>query len=115
MTPERSNREIPEWARQERQHDLAWIGENLNRLWPIAYAAFKLLGRGAIAVDITAQQPGGGHPFGYIRQAVIDSGNDEDMQRMVQAYDPTQELVTILLKADNRTSTYRVGMRRRSA
>jgi len=46
MTPE--NRNIPDWARLERQADLAWIGENLDVFWRTATAAFEDAGREAI-------------------------------------------------------------------
>jgi hypothetical protein len=116
MTPEqRHDPGLPDWARRERQGDLVWISENLDVFWPIAQVAFVDAGRGAIVVDMTSQ-PGGkskGHPFGYFPQAVVETGDDEDIKRMVRAYDPAQELVIMLMKSENRTSTYRVGTRPR--
>ncbi len=40
MTPERKSDDFPDWARQERQADLEWIGENLKQFWPAARAGF---------------------------------------------------------------------------
>ena len=109
MTPE--NRDIPGWARREREGDLGWIAENLYVFSGIASVAFEDEGRGAIVVDTTIQpMPGAGNPFGYFPQELIEGQDDEDITRMVAEYDPTQEFVVVLLKSDDRTSTYRVGI-----
>ena len=67
MTAE--NDKFPEWAREEREHDFEWIGDNLHIFWPAATDAYVHTGRGTIIVD-TTQQPeeGLGHPFGYFAQ-----------------------------------------------
>lgn len=119
MTPERNEGGLPDWARRERQRDLEWVSDNLHVFWPVAQAAFAEQGRGAIVVDttITARPAGkgsGGNPFGYFPQATFESDDDEDIKRMVRAYDPTQELVIVLIKSDNRVSMYRVATRLRS-
>ena len=108
MTPE--NREIPDWAHRERQADLAWIQENLDVFWAAATVAFEGAGRGAVVVDTTLEPiPGAGNPFGYFSQEQLEDQADEDTKRMAAEYDPTHEFVLLLLKSDNRTSTYRVG------
>jgi hypothetical protein len=107
MTPE--NLQIPDWARQERQADLAWIAENLDTFWTAATRAFQDVGVGAIVVDTTSQPiPDAGHPFGYFSQEQIEQQANEDTRRMVSEYDPEHEFVVVLLKADERISTYRV-------
>lgn len=104
MTPE-----MPDWARRERQRDMQWISENLHVFVPAAKAAFQETGRGAFIVDTTKQPvPGKGNPFGYFPQAVIETGDDENMKRMVREYNPQEELVLVLLKPKARTSTYRM-------
>ena len=109
MTPE--HRDIPDWARRERQGDLGWIAENLDVFSAIAFVAFEDEGRGAIVIDVTSQPvPGAGHPFGYFAQETIERQDDDDITRIVAEYDPTQEFVVVLLKPQNRTSTYRVGI-----
>jgi len=108
MTPEHHN--IPDWARQERQADLDWIKENLDVFWASATLAFDGAGRGAVFVDTTIEPlPGAGHPFAYFDQEQVEEFGCEDTRRMVVEYDPTHELVLVLLKSDDRTSTYRVG------
>ena len=108
MTPE--NRSIPDWAHQERQTDLDWIRENLDRFRSTATSAFVAAGRGAIFVDTTIEPvPGAGHPFAYLVQEQVDELGYEDTKRIVIEYDPVQELVVVLLKSDDRISTYRVG------
>lgn len=108
--PEGEPRYIPEWAQRERSQDLAWIRENLHIFWPVAQAAYAELGRGAIMVDTTVQPTGKGHPFGYLPQVQIEELGGEDEIRMVSAYDPGWELVTIMLKELERVSSYRVGL-----
>lgn len=67
MTSE--NPKSPDWAHQERQADLDWIGENLPIFWTAATLAFEDAGRGAIVVDTTVQPiPGAEQPVGYFSQ-----------------------------------------------
>jgi hypothetical protein len=109
MTPE--NRDIPDWAHQERQGDFDWLRENLDAFWATATAAFEDAGRGAMVVDTTLQPvPGTGHPFAYFPQDQVEEQGDEDTRRMVAEYDPIQEFVVVLLKPGDRVSTYRVSV-----
>ena len=103
-------RHIPDWAQRERGADLAWIRENLHVLWPMARQAYDEAGRGAIVVDTTIRPAGLGHPFGYFPREMVEEYGNEDTLRMVLEYDPTREMVTVLLKTANRSSTYRVGV-----
>ena len=110
MSPEK--RQIPDWARRERQRDMEWIRENLFIFWPAATAAYVKQGRGAIVVDTTSQPiRGKGNPFGYFPQAMIEARDDEDAKRMVREYDPDWEFVLVMLKPRDRASTYRVQAR----
>jgi hypothetical protein len=102
-------RDIPDWAKRERQQDLNWISGNLDVFEVAARMAYEGTGRGAIFVDTTIQPlPDRGHPFAYFSQAQIEEDNDEDIKRMVKKYDPGEEFVLVLLKAGDRTSTYRI-------
>jgi hypothetical protein len=98
----------PDWANRERREDLAWIRENADIFHLAAQIAYPEAGRGVIVVDTTIQPlPDGGHAFGYFDQAFVDEALDEDTQRMVQEYDPEEEVILVLLKEQERTSTYR--------
>ena len=109
MTPE--TRDIPAWAQRERQADLDWINQNLEVFCTAAKFAHEDAGRGAIVIDTTITPvPGVGHPFAYFSQEFVEQHIDEETQRMVAEYDPEWELVLVLLKSANRTSTYRVGV-----
>src|SRR5215212_287079 len=110
MMPERRRPLMPEWAARERLSDMAWIAENLHVLWPAAQTAFVALGRGAITVDTTSTPTNAGHPFYYLTQEQVNALGDLDALRMVGTYDPTWELVTMLLKIEDRVSTYRIGV-----
>jgi hypothetical protein len=113
MSPERKSRRFPSWAEQERSSDLAWIGENLYVLWPAARMGYEAEGRGAVLVDtlvVGIHEDGVGNPMFYVTEAQIEEKKDQDALRMIRAYDPAWELVTILLKIRNRESVYRVGL-----
>jgi hypothetical protein len=110
MPPSERKSGIPRWAEQERLSDMLWIAENLSLLWPVAQAAYAELGRGAIVVDITSRPTGEGHPYAYFPQELVIAFGDRDAVRMVAQYDPSGELVTMLLKTENRVSTYRLGV-----
>src|SRR5947208_8492001 len=109
MTTENRDSDIPNWAREERERDLAWIKENMLLFREAAQSAFRQGGRGAIVVDTTSLPVEGmGHPFGYYLQESIEGTGDEDVKRMVAEYQPEREFVIVLLKPEERTSSYRV-------
>src|SRR5215213_9223965 len=109
MTPERGGSDLPDWAREERESDFAWIKENRSSFWPAAQAQFSAHGRGMIVVDTTVQpDPNAGHPMYYIESTQVEQTDDEDTKRLVRGYDPQREFVVMLLKPGGHTSTYRV-------
>lgn len=102
---------MPDWARRERQADMGWIGENFHIFWPAATVAFEEIGRGAIVVDTTTQPvEGAGNLFAYFPQEFMELYDDEDTRRFVKEYDPRKEIVVMLLKSHDRTSTYRIRL-----
>jgi hypothetical protein len=106
-------RRIPEWARKERVEDLAWLQENLHVLWPGAQRSYDKVGRGAIVIDTSitvTHEAGRGNPMFYMNEAQIEELNEPDALRMVRGYDPSWEVVTMLLKKDQKVSTYRIGV-----
>ena len=108
MTAE--NRILTDWALRERQHDLAWIGDKLALFHLAEIVEHEEVGPGAIVVDITSQPIiGAGNPFGYVVREEIERSGDEETKRLVREYDPANhEMVVMLLKPFNRTSTYRL-------
>jgi len=98
---------MPHWARRDRYSDMHWIAENLHVFWPAARQQYDEQGRGAIVVDTTVRPTGAGHPFTYLAQEQVDETHDADAQRMVREYDPTTEVVIVMLKPKNRVSVYR--------
>jgi hypothetical protein len=108
--PERERRPIPRWAERERTEDLAWIGENLQEFWKVARSGFEAKGRGVLVIDMVAMVTGTGHQFGYVSEEQIRQFGGKDEIRMVAAYDPSWELVIVLLKPRDRISSYRVGV-----
>ena len=109
MTPERNS--LPPWAERERWTDLAWITSQLPLLHVAAEMAFQSLGRGAIVVDTTSRAAGERLPCDYFTAEAIQRYEDEDINRLVTQYDPHDELVIVLLKAESRTSSYRICSR----
>lgn len=112
MSIEHTPHWLPDWARRERQQDFEWIRENLGVFMPAAFKGFQELGRGALVVNTLVRSGEHGHPIAYFPQAVIVTGNDEDLRRMVREYNPADEFVILLLKTQQRTSTYRVQVTR---
>jgi hypothetical protein len=106
MSPESPR--IPDWAQRERLDDMAWIAKNLHGFMPVALEGYAQSGRGALVVD-TTQRPirGRGHPYAYLPQHVVALLEDDDLQRMVEQYDPQREFVIMVLKKD-RNSDYRI-------
>jgi hypothetical protein len=99
---------LPEWALSERRRDLEWIKENLHIFWPAATATFEEHGPGALVVDTTSRPTGEGNPFGYFSQEMIEQYEDEDINRLVKEYNPSEEFVVVLIKSEERMSSYRV-------
>src|SRR5512143_120394 len=97
---------MPDWARRERLADFAWLADNLQVLWPAAQHGHKAQGRGAVVIDTTATPDGDGHPFYFMPEATFERLEHADALRMVRRYDPTAELVVMLLKTGERDSTY---------
>src|SRR5215216_4064365 len=107
MAAERGEPDIPNWAKEERASDLAWIAENRSSFWPAAREQFAAQGRGVIVVDTTQQpDPNAGHPMYYLPQKAAEHVGDADVQRMLTEYDPRREFVVTLLKAEERVSSY---------
>lgn len=101
---------IPDWARQERAADRAWIADHLPTFWPAAQRGYAAYGRGAVVVDATTHASEAGVPFFYLREHEVEELQDADALRLVKAYDPTWELVAMLFKREQRLSAYRVGV-----
>ncbi len=99
---------IPEWAQNERLRDHAWVRANRGIFYFLASLSFLESGRGAIVVDTTNELQDTGHPSAYFTQEMIEQDLDEHTQRMVHEYDPEKEFVVVLLKPEEKTSTYRV-------
>jgi len=58
---------------------------------------------------LVSHPAGESHPFFYLPLVGIEQQKWGDVIRMVKAYDPTWELVTVLLKT-GRESAYRIGV-----
>ena len=99
---------LPNWAKRERTSDLAWIHKNSYLFWPAALEQYKELGRGAIVTDTTSRPLGTGHPYTYLTKKEVDARCDTDVQRLVRQYDPETEIVVVLLKENDKVSSYRL-------
>ena len=104
----RTETEIPTWAAQERTGDMGWIEAHQIQFWAVAVTSQAENGRGAIVVDTRVFVTNAGHPYAYLEQGVLAEMDNADLQRLVAEYDPTEEFVIMLLKSENKSSTYRV-------
>ena len=94
-------------SQAERISDLGWLCENMHILFPAAFEKFEAEGRGCVVVDTTVVIEGGNR-FGFVPQAEMPP-HEPELARMVSEYKPMTQMVVHLLKADDHTSTYRVG------
>jgi hypothetical protein len=99
---------IPDWAILEREQDRAWIRENVPLFFEKAVQGVRLIGRGAIVVDVTARPMGEGNLFSYFSQAEMVRFRNEQIDQFVQEYHPDEEFVIALLKSERRVSSYRI-------
>ena len=93
---------------KERWVDLDWIIHNLIVFAPAAESGHRESGRGALIVDMSTAFGDNGYPFSYFTQDEITHYKDKDINQMINAYDPLEELVIILLQGEQRSSSYRV-------
>jgi hypothetical protein len=97
-------------AERGRAGDLALIMDELRVSWLVARQGYEEHGRGAIVVDTTQRPTGERHPLGYFTLAVVEQTGDEDTQRVVREYDPSWEMVALLLKTRHRISARGAGV-----
>jgi hypothetical protein len=101
---------MPDWARREREIDLAWLAGNLDQVRPLAEQGHSLVGRGALVIDVTLLSEREEIPLLFCSQPTIERTGDEDIQRLVREYDPSGEFVAVLLKLEGRVSSYRLRL-----
>ncbi len=80
--------------------------------WPAAARGFTQAGRGALVIDTNTLVRGemnSGNPMFYLAENLIAQHGWADVVRMVRSYDPSWELVTVLLKK-NRETAYRISV-----
>ena len=63
---------LTEWAEQDRAGDLDWIEENVQIFWSAAHYGYEIYGRGAVVVNTASCIGGGGNPFVYFPQEMIE-------------------------------------------
>ena len=97
----------------EGKRDLAWIEENLPLFWQTAVQGARLMGRGAIMVDVEGRPMGSKNLFTYFSLEELARFEDAEMQRLVRQYRPDDEFVLILLKPEARTRSYQIQPQRR--
>ena len=93
---------------KERWVDLDWITHNLIVFAPTAESGHREFGRGSLIVDISPEHENETCPFAYFPQQEIALYEDEEINQHITAYDPLEELVIILLKAEQLPRSYRV-------
>ena len=93
---------------KERWVDLDWIIHNLIVFSPAAASGHREFGRGTLIVDTSFEHENETCPFAYFPQEEIACYEDNELNQMVATYDPLEELVIILLKAEQLPRSYLV-------
>lgn len=99
----------------QRAREISWIRENLESFWSFASEEYRESGRGALVVDtnqVVTQEGQATHPMIYMPQEDLepkDWANKNEIVRIVGAYDPGWEFVTVLIKPEEE-SVYRMGV-----
>lgn len=89
--------------------DLAWIEERLLIFRAIVLDHYLLCGPGALITDTTPQtHPEFSNPMWYLSLEELKTLDEPEVEALVRAYDPTRELVIVLLKQDNQQRAYRM-------
>ena len=101
-------RQIPDWAAQEREQDRLWIWQNLDVFWLTANQGSQFVGRGAIFVDVDTRPRGNQNLFTYFTATEIEQYENGELNRLVREYDLETEFVIALLKPEARVSSYRI-------
>ena len=99
---------LPHAKLKERWIDLDWITHNLIVFAPAAASGHHGFGRGALIVATSSEHESATCSFAYFTQEEIAHYEDKDINQKITAYDPLEELVIILLKAEQRPRSYRV-------
>ena len=76
--------------------------------WETAVQGARLIGRGAIVVDVIARPMGERNLFSYFTQPDMERFQNEQIAQFVQDYSPDEEFVIVLLKTENKLSSYRI-------
>ena len=107
MQPEQET-ESPQVKLKEHWVDLDWIIHNLIVFAPAAASGHREFGRGALITDTSIENETETCPFAYFPQEEIALYEDKEINQIITAYDPLEELVIILLKAEGLPRSYRV-------
>lgn len=105
MTPENNLNKGPE---AQRELELAWIDHSTTLFSVKASGYFGLVGRGAIIVDAASKPLSEGPLFTYFSKEQMENIADEDINTMVDEYNPEEEFVVLLLLPQNQTRAYRI-------
>jgi len=99
----------------ERAREIAWLQEHLDAFWELACEGFQESGRGVLVVDtrqVVEQEGTKSHPLMFVPQANLNDSpwtQEKEITRMVGEYEPSWELIAVLLKKDS-GRVYRLGV-----
>ena len=94
----------------EAQHEveLAWIEHNTPLFTGKASGYFGLVGRGAIIVDAASKPLSEGPLFTYFSKEQMKHIADNDVNEMVDDYDPSNEFIVLILLPQDEKRAHRV-------
>lgn len=70
-----------------------WLDDNLPIFQKACMDGYEELGRGALMVNTNSTNDKLGHPFWYMKQAIIEDLNLDDLANAIRSYDPFKEIV----------------------
>ena len=105
MTPESNT---PAAVHLETEKDLFWIQNHASILSTKACGWFKLVGRGGILVDAAAKPLGDESLFTYLDRDEFGRFNDEEINLVLETYEPSEEFVLVMLRPQDMLNHYRI-------
>lgn len=101
---------FPDYEMRETLSDLSFIEDHLLAFRTVVYDHFLLYGSGAVIVDTNGNTSAPFRSAWYLPHDQLETLDEPIVKSMVNSYDPSSEIVIVLLKAEDRQRVYRVAL-----